>query len=150
MLFGDLFNLNLIITQKQLKIIKIFQNIHHRQTKLHCWSKIYSISIICFGVRSFQSCFARKCTEITSASYAHVSQCHQKHKISNWAFKDGSFICIWGNWWCWFQKYSHFCRYIDGLIDITPQLCKSAVPKIKEVVLDIFEVLQYYSLLQMH
>ena len=37
-----------------------------------------------FGVRHFESCFARKCcTEIASAFYAHVSQCHQKHKISN-------------------------------------------------------------------
>ena len=45
-LFGDLFCLNSIITQKHLKIIKIFKKIQYQQTKLHCWEEIQFISII--------------------------------------------------------------------------------------------------------
>ena len=48
------------------------------------------------------------------------------------------------------KLHSFFTIIIDFLIDITPQICKLAVLKIKKVILNIFEVVQSCSLLYMN
>ena len=52
-LFGDLLRLNFMISQKQLKIIEIFQKIWNKQTKISYSSEVYSICIVFYKLEVF-------------------------------------------------------------------------------------------------